>query len=246
MDLSKAFDLIRDDLLLTRLTAYGICAHSLNLQKSYLTNCRQRVRVEDVTSDISYVNSTVPQGSVIGPLLFNIFINDLFYFIKEAKLSNYADDNQLYFADTDPDAVEHVLNKELVMVCAWFCNNKMILNPEKCKELVISRKPNVTLSLFAEGVALPLVDTVNLFGLTLDDSLNFGKHITNISKKVGKQLDVLWRLKNILSFRTKLCFYNSLIMFHFHYRPSIWHHCLKTDSKKMDNLHERALRLLVQ
>ena len=79
-----------------------------------------------------------------------------------------------------------------MVVCEWFRNNKMILNPEKCKELVISRKPNVTLSLFAEGVALPLVDTVNLFGLTLDDSLNFGKHITNISKKVGKQLDVLY------------------------------------------------------
>ena len=145
MDLSKAFDLIRDDLLLARLTAYGIFAHSLNLQKSYLTNCRQRVRVEDVTSDISYVNSTVPQGSVIGPLLFNIFINDLFYFIKEAKLSNYADDNQLYFADTDPAVVEHVVNKELVVECEWFRNNKMILNPEKCKALVLSRKPNVKL-----------------------------------------------------------------------------------------------------
>ena len=110
---------------------------------------------------------------------------------------------------------------------------KMILNPEKCNELVISRKPNVTLSLFAEGVALPLVDTVNLFGLTLDDSPNFGKHITIISKKVGRQLDVFWRLKNISSFRTKLCLYNSFIMFHFHYRSSIWHHCLKTDSKKL-------------
>ena len=113
--------------------------------KSYLTNRRQRVRVEDVTSDISYVNSGVPQGSVLGPLLFNIFINDLFYFIKETKLSNYADDNQLYFADTDPAVVEHVVNKELVVECEWFRNNKMILNPEKCKALVLSRKPNVKL-----------------------------------------------------------------------------------------------------
>ena len=86
--------------------------------------------------------------SVLGPLLFNIFINDLL--IKEAKLSNYADDNQLYFADTDPAVVEHVVNKELVVVCEWFRNNKMILNPEKCKALVLSRKPNVKLSLFAK------------------------------------------------------------------------------------------------
>ena len=128
--------------------------------------------------------------------MFNIFINDLFYFINEAELSNYADDNQLYFADSDPVVVEHVikLNKELVVVCEWFRNNKMILNPEKCKALVLSRKPNVKLSLFAEGFELPLLDTIDLFGLTLDNSQNFGKHITKISKKVGKQLDVLCRL----------------------------------------------------
>ena len=99
-------------------------------------------------------NSGVPRGSFLGPLLFNINFNDLFYFIKEAKLSNYADDDQLYFADTDPAIVEHVLNKELVVVCEWFRNNKMILNTEKCKALVLSRKPDVKLSLFAESVAL--------------------------------------------------------------------------------------------
>jgi len=112
--------------------------------------------------------------------LFNIFINGLFYFIKEAKLSIYADDNQLYFADTDP-VVEHFLNKNVV-VCDWFRNNKMILNPEKCKALVLWRKPNAKLSLFAEGVALPLVNTVDLFGLTLDDSLNFENTLRKLAK----------------------------------------------------------------
>ena len=141
--------------------------------------------------------------------------------------------NQLLFAATDPAVIEHVLNKELVVVCEWFRNNKMILNPEICKALVLSRKPNVKLSLFAEGVALPLLDTIDLFGLTLDVSLNFGKRITKTSKKVGKQLDVLRRLQNTLSFRTKLCLYNLFILSHFHYCSSIWHHCFKSDSKKI-------------
>ena len=176
--------------------------------------------------------------------MFNIFINDLFYFIKEAKLSNYADDNRLYFADTDPAVVEYDINKELAVVFEWFCNNKIILNPEKCKALVLSRKPNVRLSLFAEGVALPLLDMVDLFGLPLYNSLNFGKHIMKISKKVGKQLDVLCRLKNILSFQTRLCLYNSFILSRFHHCSFIWHNCLKSDGKKLDRFHERALRYL--
>ena len=91
-------------------------------------------------------------------------MDDLFYFIKEANLSNYADDNQVYFADTDPAVAEYVVNiKILAVVCEWFRNNKMILNPEKCKALVLSRKPNVKLSLFAEGVALPLLDSRSIW-----------------------------------------------------------------------------------
>ena len=129
-----------------------------------------------------------------------------------------------------------------------FCSTGRCLshwaNRAAAKALVLLQKLNVKLSLFAEGVASPLLNTVDLFGLTLGNSLNFGKHITKISKKVGEQLDVLCRLKNILSFRTKLCLDNSFIMSHFHYCSSIWHHCLKSDSKKLDRLHERALRYL--
>ena len=211
----------------------------LQLLRSYLTNRSQRVRAEDVTSDISYENSGAPQGSVLGPLLFNIFINDL-YFISSKRRSFL----------TTLMIISYILLiliqlSSNTVVCEWFRNNKMILNPEKCKVLVLSRKPNVKLSLFAEGVALPLLDTVDLFGLTFrDNSLNFGKHITKISKKGGKQLDVLCRLKNILSFRTKLCIYDSFVMSHFHYCSSIWYNCLKSDSKKLGRLHERALRYL--
>ena len=105
-------------------------------------------------------------------------------------------------------------------------------------------KHDVKLSLFAVGVASPLVDRVDLFGLTLNNSLNFGKHITKIITKFWKQLDILCTLSNIWSFRTKLCLYNSYIMSHFPYFSSIWHHCLKSDRKKLDRLHEWALRCL--
>ena len=119
----------------------------------------------------------------------------------------------------------------------------MILNPEKCKALKFSREnPMSSYHYLLKVLHYHYLITIDLLGLTLDNSLNFGKHIAKIKKKVGKQQDVLCRLKNISSFRTKLCLYNSFIMSHFHDFSFIWHHCLKSDSKKLGRLHERALR----
>ena len=163
---------------------------------------------------------------------------------EEANLWNYADENQLYFSDVDPATVERVLNKELTVACDWFHNNKMVLNPEKCKALVLSRNRSVELFLYADGELIPLVHQVELLGVVVDDSLYFSQHITKLSKKVWKQLDVFCRLRNVLCFSSKLCLYNSFVMSYFSYCSSIWHNCLKSDTDKLDKLHERALRYI--
>ena len=113
LDLSKAFDCLPHDLILEKLKFYGMDEKSLSLLNSYLTMRFQRVKLEGTFSTWSEVIRGVPQGSILGPLLFNIFMNDLVYAIKESKLTNYADDTKLHYSHKDPDIVETEINKDL-------------------------------------------------------------------------------------------------------------------------------------
>ena len=124
MDLSKAFDCIPHDLLIAKLHAYGLDEDALLvLVYSYLKRRKQCVRINNTYSSFQEVISGVPQGSVLGPILFNFYINDLFLFIKLATLHNYADDNTLaYFSKSMPDLV-NTLEKETGVALSWLENN---------------------------------------------------------------------------------------------------------------------------
>ena len=130
----------------------------------------------------------------MGPLLFNIFLNDLFYFINRANLSNYADDNQIYFSDRDPEVVKSVINVDLAVASRWVDDNKLVLNLEKCKCIILPKSYPSDLSFSINDVQVPIVDHLEVLGVTIDNSLNFSEHIGKITKKIGKQLDVLSRL----------------------------------------------------
>ena len=103
MDLSKAFDCLPHNILLDKLSAYGVSSQSVSLLKSYFSNRKQQIKVNSVLSDWADIQKGVPQVSILRPLLFNVFINDIFYFIKHSSLYNYADDNTLSFSSPDYD-----------------------------------------------------------------------------------------------------------------------------------------------
>ena len=132
MDLSKAFDTIPHPPLLAKLKAYGLSTSGCALFADYLSGRTQRVKVEDCFSGWQIVTRGVPQGSVLGPMLFNmIFLNDLFYHIKDVSLHAYADDEQLYDSDVDPRALERRILHQLQTANQWYTENGMIVNPEK-------------------------------------------------------------------------------------------------------------------
>ena len=123
IDLSKTFDVIQHDLLLAKLKAYGVGEGSCALLKDYLSGRQQRVKIGDTFSNWAATRRGVPQGSVLGPMLFNIFINDLFQHVKYAKLNAYADDRQIYSSNLDPLTLEKCICQEVNVANQWYKNN---------------------------------------------------------------------------------------------------------------------------
>ena len=131
MGLSKAFDTIKHDSLIAKLKAYGFSKEALKLMKSYLKNWKQKVQINNKFSSERDIIAGVPQGSIDGPLLFNLFINDLVFFIEQCTLSNYADDNNLSISGEDKELIKSMLSSDIVIVEDWFFENYMILNSGK-------------------------------------------------------------------------------------------------------------------
>ena len=120
MDLSKAFDCLPHNLLMLKLEAYGLSENSLKLLKSYLENRRQRIKIGNNYSEWDTLIIEVPQGSILGPVLFNVFINDLFHFVQDSTFYNYADDNTLSYSDININTVVKTLENDSINLIEWF------------------------------------------------------------------------------------------------------------------------------
>ena len=246
MDLSKAFDCVPHDLLIAKLHAYGFDMNTLILFYSYLKNREQCVKINNVFSSFMVLVSGVPQGSILGPILFNIFINDLVYFIK-SDLGNFADDNSISdAAKTIPDLIK-ILENEANNAIEWFHINGMIVNPEKFQAIIFNRRPgdNNAHTLKFANKEIQTSSEVILLGIEIDNNLNFNKHIHELTKRAAGQLNFLSRQQKFLNQDAKKVVIESFVLANFNYCPLVWHFCSSESMKKLERIQERALRLLL-
>ena len=139
-DLSKAFDCIPHDLIIDKLSAYNFSEEILPYIFSYLTNRRQCVRINNTHSQLETIISGVPQGSILGLILFNLSINDLFFFVAVVYLYNFADDNTLSAFATTVSRLIKILESESEVVTDWFKKNKMVVNPDKFQAIISDKR----------------------------------------------------------------------------------------------------------
>ncbi|KAL9956344.1 hypothetical protein ACROYT_G037809 [Oculina patagonica] len=155
----------------------------MELLRSYLSSRFQRVKLSGTYSAWKEVSRGVPQGSILGPLLFNIFMNDMIYAIRECKLLSYADDTKIYHSHASPGAVELAVNQDLENAATWFKENGMKANPDKYQAIVLG-KNSQEISLKSGDINIPIKDQISLLGVTLDSKLKFDAHVAIGANKV--------------------------------------------------------------
>ena len=243
MDLSKAFDCINHELLIAKLHAYGFSKESVRLIKSYLSNRWQRVKINTTFSSWFELIMGVPQGSVLGPLLFNIYLNDLFWILEETDVCNFADDTTLYTCDMDLETVLRKLEHDSLLAIEWFEANYMKLNKDKCHLLVAGHKHEWVWAKIGEEIIWESNEE-KLLGINIDRNLSFETHITNICKKANAKLTAIARYSRMLNFEKVRTLIKAFVESQFAYCPLVWMFHNRKVHAKINALHKRALRVL--
>ena len=225
IDLQKAFDTVNHDILLTKLEHYGIRGTSLAWFKSYLSERKQYVSVNGSNSSHLEVTCGVPQGSVLGPLLFLIYINDLP--LSSSKLTFYlfADDTNIYYEAENLYQLQRVISKELKKVKIWLDVNKLSLNIDKTNYIIFKspqHSSSETVSIKIGSLPVKRTSYVKFLGILLDENLSWKYHLTELSKKLARTCGMFFKVRHFLPINVLICLYNSLFSPFLQYGILVW------------------------
>ena len=250
MDLSKAFDTLDHSILLHKLKFYGISGFALSWFQSYLTNRYQYVSIDNTKSTLLPLDTGVPQGSILGPLLFLIYMNDIPSSSDYFDFILYADDTSLksFISTRDPTnktQVSDKINHELTKINDWLAVNKLSLNVAKTKFMIFHTKKNVLPiipDLKIGNAKLERVTNFNFLGLLINDNLSWKPHTDYIANKISKYVGVLNRLKKFLPSHILKTLYFSLVQSNLNYSLLAWGY----NCGRLKNIKKKAIRIISQ
>ena len=253
IDFRKAFDLVDHQLLLKKLRIYQFSDMSLSWFKSYLSNRTQQVVINDCSSVNGDVLCGVPQGSILGPLLFLLFINDLPLSLNDSAISVdlYADDTTLYSSASDKTSLETNLQNVLDLVHIWCLENGMFINIEKTKLMLIaSRQKRHTLidgnlNLEYNNLELQISSNEKILGVHVDENLVWNNHFQQVSKKISSYLWLLSQIRTYLTKQHRLLYCNAYIKSHLEYCCVVWGNSTNFNTYKTQKLQRRACKLIL-
>ena len=237
MDLSKAFDTINHSLLLVKLKAYGFSNQALSSLQSCLCSRFQKSKINGSFGSWNEVITGLHQGSILGPLLLNIFLNDIFLFIYKCQLCNYADNNTLYKSGTNMRKIKNDLEMDFIILRKWFHENGMVLNPDKCRCIVIG-DDEFFHKICLDNNNIASSNEEKLLGILLDSKLNFGYHLISLCKKAGQKLGALARINHYLTPDQKLLLLNPVVNSQFSYYTLIWMFTSRYLNNALNNIYE--------
>ena len=252
VDFRKAFDLVDHNILLKKLECYKCNEAYLKWFESYLTNRIQRVSLGNNLSEPASVTCGVPQGSILGPLLFLVFINDLPLFLQSSTIVDlYADDTTFYDFQNDINQLKNNLQSSLESLHRWCKQNGMVLNANKTKVMLITSKQkrnflqNPALALRYNDINIKMTTCDKILGIQVDENLIWNSQCQQVYKKVSSYLWLLSKIRSFLSIEHRLLFYKAYIKPHFEYCSVIWSNTSSSNINKFNTLQRRACKLIL-
>ena len=244
LDLSKAFDTVNHKILLQKLNHYGIRGLPLKMIQSYLLNRKQFTLVNGTKSEERSINIGVPQGSVLGPLLFLLYINDLpLASCLHTKL--FADDTCLIFSATTLDELQIIINQEIKKIDLWMSSNKLSLNYKKTKYMLIHRKNDRShLNLYINNKKIEQTRSIKYLGVKIDENLNWREHIKYVETKISQACGAIYKLRNFVDQDCLRTLYYGYAYSFIQYACLAWGTASKTALRKVQMRHQRLIRAM--
>ena len=247
LDFAKAFDTVNHNILISKLEHYGIRGVALNWLWSYLSNRMQCVEIGDAQSELEFIKCGVPQGSVLGPLLFLIYINDIVSASNIFKFILFADDTSLYYSCKDAKTIEETMNRELAKISDWLSANRLSLNVGKSKLLYFTNNDRNILSnidIKMNNQILAEVPYAKYLGVYLDNKLQWDVHINNIKLRLSKGVSILAKIRHYVPSSVLRSLYFTFINSHTNYNLLNWGTAPLANIEKISSKIRKAIRII--